>query len=805
MDKHKTISRNDLASIKSIDKRIKDFNEGKDDGISLKLKGFIGGTNSTIYDEEIQQLFRFVEGELDLADYKIYTNPIGVDEKRVKKVGARLKNHNILKGVTNLYLGEFDRQPKEYVVTSSNEGYEENLNDGIRKTKLDFIKQGLVNQAVMNGQLGEEYYKEQGTIEEAISSYKDDYKQSRLRIGQEAIDYIRSKQFIDESFTEMAFEWIVTGRCFSFKEVRDNDVKYSHVPVDEIIYPIEEAKYLEDRSWCIRRRKVSDAVLIDLFGDKMTVEMFDMITKSHSNAQTSIGSSYGNVIQVGKDGLMVKNEVPSVSTFIDGKCVSGDVTINNPGTTKQGRDLFHYVWKEINKVGILTYLDDFGQEATMEVSADYKLNKDYGDISIEYLLENILMEAYSIDNQSFFDIRVLETDRSDPDNPSIIKLPYNGIIARSKSGNLVSFIKDGLPYQRLINGVHFQMEKLINKNKDKVMVLPYGLIPRKKGMDTTETMYQMDATSILWADETAPNAALAAQMIKVLDMSLGNFINDSIALIKEIKNEYWEVIGMNPQRFSDINQKAGKATTEQAIIRSSVISNDLFRQLDNLIEKDYNGLLDFSKFAWIGGVKGAYARTDASISFFILNEDDAMYHAESHYNVFVKHSAVEAEALDAMRQLALPYLQNNGNIEGAGIMFSTKSVAKMRELLGKVEQNQKEYEQMTGEQEHQRNVELEEMRANLQAKIEELERYKIDKDFEKTILSAEIRADATRAETVRPANDVERMLAEHQINKDNADLNIKQQAEETKKRDSNTKEKEAQTKATIAKQKPKTK
>jgi len=805
MDKHKTISRKEFNSIKSIEKRIKDFNDGKDDGLSLKLKGFIGGTNSTIYDEEIRQLFRFVEGELDPEDYKIYTNPLGVEEKRVKKVGARLKNHNILKGVTNLYLGEFDRQPKEYIVTSSNEGYEDNLNDGIRNVKLKYIQQELVNEAVRRGELGQEYYQEQAPVEESINKFKDDFKQNRLRIGQEAIDFIRNKQSIDESFTEMAFEWIVTGRCFSFKEVRDNDVKYTHVPVDEIIYPIEDTKYLEDRSWCIRRRKVSDALLVDLFGDKMTVEMFDTITKSHSNAQTSIGSSYGNVIQVGKDGLMMKDHVPSVSTFVDGKCISGNITINNTGATKQGRDLYHYVWKEINKVGILTYIDDFGQEAYMEVSDDYKLNKEYGDISIEYYLENILMEAYSIDNQSFFDIRVLETDRSDPDNPSIIKLPYNGIIARSKSGNLVSFIKDGLPYQRLINGVHFQMEKLINKNKDKVMVLPYGMIPRKKGMDTTETMYQMDATSILWADETAPNAAMAAQMIKVLDMSLGNFINDSIALIKEIKNEYWEVIGMNPQRFSDINQKAGKATTEQAIIRSSVISNDLFRQLDNLIEKDYNGLLDFSKFAWIGGVKGSYVRSDASHAFFMLNEDDAIYHAESNYNVFVKHSAVEAEALEAMRQLALPYLQNNGNIEGAGIMFSTKSVAKMRELLGKVEKQQKEYEQMVGEQEHQRSVELEEMRAALQEKVEELERYKIDKDYEKTILSAQIRADATRAETARPANDVERMLAEHQIAKDNTELGLKQQAENTKQRDSTTKEKEAQTKATIAKQKPKTK
>lgn len=786
MDKNEKITNRDYSVILPIEKRIKAFEDGDNLEVPIKLKSFYTGTNSTVHDEEISRLFALVEGEMFEEDYKLYTNPLNVTDPENRKVGATLKNHNILKGVVNLYLGEFDRQPKDYSVTSSNASYNEQLEDSIRFKKLNYIKQELVNSMVEQGFLSEDYVQQQEPIQETLTSFKDEYLQDRLSIGQEAIEYIKSNQHLEEQFVEIAYDWIVTGRCSSFKEVRDNDVKYSHVPIEEMIFPLDSNKYLEDKPWAIRRRKVNDSDIIEQFGTKLTKTLFESIVEGLDKTSTALGN-YGNIISVGKGGVMKTSDTytPSVSTYVNGECVNGIDTLNS--INKQGRDLFHYVWKDINKVGILKFYDEFGQEALMEVSGDYKLNKEAGDISIEYYLENILMEAYSIDNESFFDIKVLETNRSDADNPSIIKLPYNGLVARSKSGNLISFIKDGVPYQKLINGVHFQLEKLINKNKDKVIVMPFGMVPRKKGMTTTDTMYHMDATGVLWVDETTPNAGLGSQMIKVLDMSLSNFINDAIGLIKEIKNEYWEVIGMNPQRFSDINQRAGKATTEQAIVRSSVISNDLFKQLDNLIEKDYNGLLDFSKFAWIGGIKGSYVRTDKSVAFINLNEDDAIYHSETSYNVFVKHSSVEMEGIEAMRQLALPYLQNQGSIEGAGILYSTKSLSKMRELLGKVEQQQKEYEQLTGEQEHERAVQLEEMRKELQEKEEALERYKIDMNYQEGVDTALIRANATRAGVEKPANDVDKLLAMHQIDKDNKELAIKAKEANTRAKQSKQK------------------
>ena len=123
-------------------------------------------------------------------------------------------------------------------------------------------------------------------------------------------------------------------------------------------------------------------------------------------------------------------------------------------------------------------------------------------------------------------------------------------------------------------------------------------------------------------------------------MSLNGIIQEISNLVIQTKNEYWESIGMNAQRYSDVSQYAGKATTEQAIVRSAIITYDLVSSFDKMIEKDYLGLLDISKAAWINGVKEAYIYSDGSKGIFELNVDDANYHASSNYNVFVKDGKI---------------------------------------------------------------------------------------------------------------------------------------------------------------------
>src|SRR5690606_39712207 len=104
------------------------------------------------------------------------------------------------------------------------------------------------------------------------------------------------------------------------------------------------------------------------------------------------------------------------------------------------------------------------------------------------------------------------------------------------------------------------------------------------GSNEENFFYYANANSMMFIDETSPTASLALQGIKVLDMSLANYARDMIEIMTTIKNEWWEKIGMNRQRFGDVKASDGKGNTEQAIFRSSVISENLSRRFEKLEE-----------------------------------------------------------------------------------------------------------------------------------------------------------------------------------------------------------------------------
>ena len=704
--------------------------------------------------EEIQKLQNAVEGIIDFDDYSYLLNPFNIDSSKQYKVGARLRNHNILKGVVYLMTGEYARRTHDFVVTSLNPDDENKYKEGLRQAMKDYYEQETINQLNEAGVPTGQDSKDQGTPEEAEASYKANYDTQRALFGQSAIDYIRYNQDVEDKVIEAYYDWISTGSAYTGRFIRNNDVDYEYVPVDEIYVPFEtHSRFIEDASFVVRRSFPPLAKIMDLFGDKLSEKDLEELEEDYQKDLGFFNSS--RTLEMGARGFV---RLPTVDA-------SSDHYVNDTRNFN-GYPVYHVQWRSFEKYGILTYEDEFGQLQTMEVDDTYKLDKELGDISIEWKWDTCICEDIRINDKFHVYDRVVEESRSRLGERGNKKLSYNGIRARSKSGSIQCPVKEGIPYQLLINGLHFQLEKVINKNKDKVIVMPYGLIPRKKGMDTKETMYHVDATSILWVDETAPNAALAAQMIKVLDMGLGNYIKDVYELIGAIKQEYWDAIGMNAQRYSNIDQGAGKGTTEQAIVRSAIITYDLNRQVDRLLQKDYAGILDLSKLAWIGGKKANYILSDGERAFLEMNADESLYHSETEYNVFVKDSTELTEGIQLMKSTVGAAAQQSGSLSAISEVVTNNNPNKLKHILGKIEDNNKKHEAYLAEVNGKQQNELQDkINADKEAD-REIDRYKADKQYQGVVDSANIRTQNNSRNEARPDSPVETMMANHQINKD---------------------------------------
>ena len=118
---------------------------------------------------------------------------------------------------------------------------------------------------------------------------------------------------------------------------------------------------------------------------------------------------------------------------------------------------------------------------------------------------------------------------------------------------------------------------------------------------------------------------------------------------------------MNRQRFGDVKASDGKGVTEQAVYRSAVISAELNRKYEKFEEKEYKGLLDLSKLAFINGKKGKYINSDKRQALLDINPDNLIYLTETSFGVFVANSAQHEKDLELMKQYAFSMAQNGGD------------------------------------------------------------------------------------------------------------------------------------------------
>ncbi len=734
---------------------------------------YISSCNWGKHTEEIMSLYRAVEGHLDQEEYRSVQNP----QNQQKNDGApmvynaMLKDYNILKGIANLLMGEFGRRTHEVIISSINPSDSISYKDGLNIIIQNYYSQAVANSIANLGfDLGQQVV-ELPPLEQYVQEYSNTFDEERIISGQEILDYIKYNVDMDSKLMDLYWDWIITGGFVTFKQVNHDEVTYERVPRDEFYAPIERhSRFIEDYSFGVRRQIMPIYKVVDLFKGRIPEDLMDRLESEINNGMSL---QFASTRATGTNGFMF---FPSYSNQ-QGMNTYG--MVDNQG----GVELYHVQYKTWEPYYILDYIDKFGFEQKMDVGEDYKIDRNNGDIKLTRKWINVLYEGYKV-LDFYLDCGKVEEARADLNQEGLVKLGYNGTNERSSTGDIQSIIKEGMTAQRSINVLRYQIEKMANKNKDKIMIMPYGLVPRKKGMDTKTQMYHADATSILWVDETAPNFQVAAQTIKVLDMSMGKFITESIELIRYIKAEYWESIGMNAQRYSDVGQNAGKAVTEQAIVRSAIITYELTRQFDKVVEKDYTGLLDISKLAYIEGKKAKYIRSDGSKGFINMDQDCAVYHSESSYNIFVRDASEMTEATQAIRGQALALIQNGADASVLAKIYETNSPTKLAKLLEKMEANKQQYEQLMQKQKDDAQMAIVAKQNETETLITNREIYKADKQYDATVDSASIRADNQSSRDLpRPANEVEKELATHKIQNDNKKIDLESEKIKISKQD----------------------
>lgn len=668
--------------------------------------------------QEILSIYRMLEGEYETKDYNYILNPLNTTVDRYKQFGTKLRNYDIINPVLGLYEGEYGERFKNIQVLDSNGDDDNRYKEGLNKLIKNHYVQKTINEFNNLGLETGKESEEQQELQEKINKYNTDFDTNRVITGQEILDYIYYDQDLEEKYQEAYYHWIRAGRCFTYKGIFHNDIDAEVVPPWEMTLPNNiKGNYVEDASWAVRRQIMDANSILDRWHDKFDDNAVEFLERKAHNEGLDLKTGF---IQLPSAYIRNKEDYEKYSILKE---------VN-------GIEVFHVQWKSFKKVGIVTFINELGMQDEKDVEEDYKLNTEAGDISVKWHWISEVWEGWRIGEEHdaiYVDVRPLPYNRMELNNKSAQKLSYNGRIMKSVTNKIISIAAAGRNYQLLYNILHYQFEKIINKNKDKIMVIPQGLIPKGvNGWDEEKFMYYANANSLAVIDETSPTAGIALNAIKVLDMSLGKFASDSIELMNAVKNEWWDAIGMNRQRYGDIKTSDGKGTSEQAIFRSAIISNELNRKFERFQEKDYAGYLDLSKLAYINGKKGKYINSNGRESFLSVNPDNAIFHLESDYNVHVKNSKIENEKLSRAREYGFS-LGQNGEVSQMLELIDSNNFTKTKAIIKEMEEIKLAREEQANQANLENNRAIEDAKRESENADREIKKYVADRDYDKSI------------------------------------------------------------------------
>jgi hypothetical protein len=636
-------------------------------------------TNSS--KQHLLKLYDFYNGNINDADYSYVLEPYG---KKRSNFPARIRNYQIIKPNIDLLLGEMAKRPFNFAIIISDPDVvtvkEAAKNDVIRENIYQWFINSLNESGFDTGMESEEV-----ELPEKITEiFERNWKDHRVKMAEAAIRYLVPYLHVRDKSNKGWFDFLVSGYVFSDKGVNNNEPYYDILnPIDVDYDKDPELDFIEDGTWATVRKMVHRSTLVDFFYKELTKEQVDRLQNPvNSNKEGAYHAINDNIFR-DEDTLV---------------------------------EWIKVYWKSLKRVGIFTFIDEFGDTVEQIVEEEDYSEQIYG--KLDWVWINEVWEGHRVDGDIYLNIKPLAVQRGSIDNPSKCKLPINGRLYSNRNSPNISLVEIGIPYQLTYNIFKFRLENAIGKSKDILAIFDINMIPEHWDMD--KWMQMVDATGIAWQDYAKEGAQLNPQYKAAIDLSIKT-IEQYIGLLQFIVEEWERVSGITRQRQGQTGSYEGKAVTEQSIIQSSHITEDYYRKYAKFVERELQGLLDYSQLAWVEGKKGMYVMPDGTREYLEL--DEAFSNAE--YGLFLSDAQEELEKISFMKQLGQAAMQNGVPMSVVAEIINSDNFSTILDKIKKAEAHMEELAQAQQEIEQQMKEEA------MQLEAARLEQESVEKELDR--------------------------------------------------------------------------
>lgn len=726
---------------------------------------------------ESETLLAIQRGHIPDNFYKKTLNPYNSSNEKYTRFPATMRNLDIMNDIIRRYVSEYFKGVHEFVVGANNAEIVLKKEVKLKEQIMQLAMQAFQKQVEANYQQAVQQAQQSGQdpsqinpqdtmpdVEQFIKEFNENYIDDESKQAQDMLDYIRAITEDTIIYLTAFFNFVTLGECYSYCDVRGSELVKEAVPVLEA-YPIPNSNFfVEDHDMFARKMLMSYQQIIDMF-DESLEERDRKFLETYYAKDFSLN---GGVQMLSYDQYF--EHYPDVCGKFDKE--ERELFKKDPVRISEANnnlyEVWHVVWKGEAKEGILTYVNEAGIEATRVVEEGYQLNPEFGDLDIEWKYVQQVYEGYRIGHRytSIYPIkaRPIAFNRNG-------KLPYNGIMEILPFMGKFSIIKLVTPYQIMRNIFAYHREMVIAKNKMLVLMLPESLI----ASDTEDRLYKMAADGVLLVDDDDDTSGVKMQQVRMLNASMGDYIRQITDLMEATKLEAREMVDMNMQRYGDIAQSAGAATTQEAITRSSMGMVILTQMFDEFRKHDYNRDLDYCKLAYIDGLDTSYWDILGKRRFISLDVDSFV---NSQYSTTVRNDSKELDKIQQLRQWAFSAAQN-GDLEmalsaitGDNVSQIKATVEKFSEIKRQHEEQMKQAEQMLKEEELQNKLKEIAAKGEQDRLTEEL---KYQYELQLKYVDVDMSMLGNNAANDEAKNRLQELTAQTKLNLDQQKLNLSRQ------------------------------
>tara|TARA_R110000765_G_scaffold44490_1_gene92205 strand:+ start:16241 stop:18535 length:2295 start_codon:yes stop_codon:yes gene_type:complete len=724
------------------------------------------GTGYTSHKDDLKRLYDYYNGTIDEGDYTHVLKPYG---KSRKNFPSQMRNYPIIKPIIDLLLGEKSKRPMNFSVVVKNADSISLKEEAKKEAILQGLKQRFANEMNAKGANTGMETQEVELPKHIADQFEATYVDNRAIKGQQAMNYILTEQEVEDKLDKAWFHFLISGECYTHRGVRQSEPFYDVLnPIDVDYDKDPDVEFVEDGDWAMVRKYVHASTVVDHYYDSLTEEQV-LELEEPRNSEADSYLLYSSA--AGKSPNSYRNRLIEV---------------------------INVYWKSRKRIGFLSYLDpNTGVPEEQMVDDGFKMPmelKEMGGV-IDWKWVNEVWEGTRIDGRMIININPISNQRLSIDNLSSCKLPINGRKYSDVNAVNISLVSLGIPFQLTYNIYKYRLELAVARSKDIIAQFDINMIPKKWDMD--KFMYYVEGSGIAWVDYNKEGIQLNPQHQSVLDMSIKT-IDQYIMLLESIMLEWEKLSGVNRQRQGQIGSYEGKATSQQAIVQSSHITEDLFKKFNRMEARDMQALLDYSKEAWHTGKKAAFMMPDGTQEFLDL---ESVAHMESNYGIFMTDSGKEQEKFDMVKNLAQSMIQNGVPASTIVEMLDSESFATIKAKVGLAE---KQMEELQAQQQEAQN-EIEKAKLQGEKEGRDNDNMNKEKDRETQIEVAKIHAEDNNARVemdgTKHAKDVEVKAKDSDTKQSQAEEQARSNKanESIKRTEAGIKNKEASTKAKVAK------